>query len=210
MNDVRIQRAGLSLTTDGLSQNGQREITLELPDDRFMAEANSFLETMAAYAVRHRPLGPGETVEYGYWLIKLVETNAGTLEVWEYDADGTRFVKGARLALTYWRQQHEVCKSAGSEFAPPRPDKLAAVAAGVFEGDLVDAVRYVPEGNMSGWCFFTDRYDGNIKSLKYERLYHVTANRPDLAKYIALAPGFCFDLHDPQRIWFDNPAATRQ
>ena len=181
-----------------------------MDDDRLISEGKAFLETMIAYAIDHRRIAPDETVEYGYWLTKFIEIAPTTLETWEYDAHGTRFVRGATLTLRYWKEQHELCETAESRFSPPRPDRLAAVTAGVFQGEPVDAVRYVPEGNMSGWCFFTDRYDGNIKSLNYEHLHHVTANRPDPAKYVALEPGFCFDLHEPQKVWFDDSAATQQ
>jgi hypothetical protein len=206
MHGVRIHEDRGCLTTVGLTGHGQHEIKVDVEDDRLIGEGKAFLETMLVYAIQHRHIGPDETVEYGYWLTKFVEITPTLLETWEYDAAGTRFVRGATLALRYWKEQHELCDSVQSQFSPPRPDKVAAVAAGVFEGDAVDAVRYLPEGRMSGWCFFTDRYDGSTQSLNYEHLYHVTANRPDLARYIALEPGFCFDLHEPQRVWFDKSA----
>ena len=47
---------------------------------------------------------------------------------------------------------------------------------------------------MSGWWLITEKYDGNIESLKHEHTYHVTAARPDLASFLALPYGFRFDL----------------
>jgi hypothetical protein len=208
MRGVRYSQDRRALTTIGLTALGHHELRVEVSDEHLLDESRAFLETMVKYVIDHRRIASNETVEYGYWLIKFVEIDPTTLEAWERDAGGTGFVRGGTLALTYWKQQHEVCQAVGSPFSPPRPDKLAAVAAGVFEGDPVDAARFVPDGKMSGWCFFTDRYDGNIRSLKYEHLYHVTACRPDLAKYLALKPGFCFDLHEPERVWFDVGAAA--
>ena len=207
IHGVTIREDGRCLSTIGLAAHGQHELTVDAGDEDLLEGGKEFLETMILYTMERQHIAPGETVEYGYWLTKFVEINPTLLETWEYDAEGTRFEKGASLALRYWKEQHEMCQSAQSQFSPPRPDKLAAVAQGVFEGDSVDAVRYLPQGNMSGWCFFTDRYDGNIQSLKYEHLYHVTARRPDLAKYVALEPGFCFDLHDSQKVWFDRTAS---
>jgi hypothetical protein len=57
---------------------------------------------------------------------------------------------------------------------------------------------------MSGWWITTDRYDGNVTSLKQEHLYHVTARRPDLAPYIALPYGFRFDFAAREDVWFDE------
>ena len=208
MSSIRYSQDGYALTTIGLTGLGSPELRVEVSDETLLDESKAFLETMVKYVTEHRRIGPNETVEYGYWLIKFVEVDPTTFEAWERDAGGTGFTRGGTLALTCWKQQHEVCQAVGSPFSPPRPDKLAAVAAGVFEGDPVDGARFVPDGKMSGWCFFTDRYDGNIRSLQYEHLYHVTARRPDLAKYLALKPGFCFDLHEPERLWFDVSAAA--
>jgi len=57
---------------------------------------------------------------------------------------------------------------------------------------------------MSGWWITTKLYDGDVKSLKHEHTYHVTAARPDLAKYLALPDGFRFDLSRIEDVWRDE------
>ena len=57
---------------------------------------------------------------------------------------------------------------------------------------------------MSGWVIVTDEYDGDVQSLTQQHTYHVTAVRPDLAPYLALPPGFGFDLRGEPQVWFDE------
>ena len=63
---------------------------------------------------------------------------------------------------------------------------------------------------MSGWLIVTEQYDGDIKSLRNEHTYHVTAARPDLAKFLALPCGFRFDQTSGEKAWFDPEAADMQ
>jgi hypothetical protein len=63
---------------------------------------------------------------------------------------------------------------------------------------------------MSGWLIVTEQYDGDINSLKNHHTYHVTAARPDLAKFLALPCGFRFDQTDGEKAWFDPEAAAMQ
>ena len=68
----------------------------------------------------------------------------------------------------------------------------------------VQGVRYPSPDPMSGWWITTDQYDGDINSLKREHTSHVTAARPDLAKYLALPTGFRFDLSGREDVWLDE------
>jgi hypothetical protein len=179
---------------------------VEVTSAALVTEAEEYLRYVARYVEDQSvTLKKGETLAYGYWLTRLEEADARTLEVWEYNREATHFVRGATLTLTYWRDQHEVCRRfAAGAFEPPRPDRLVVVSEGVFEGDAVQGVRYISPEHMSGWWITTDRYDGNVKSLKQEHLYHLTARRPDLAPYIALPYGFRFDFATREDVWFDE------
>src|SRR5690606_11887385 len=87
---------------------------------------------------------------------------------------------------------------------PPLPLSGIACSDGVLESRLpVDGARYRYSGKMSGWFLSTNLYDGTAKTAKVHHAYHVTAARPDLAKYLALPPGYRFDLGAGGRIWFD-------
>ncbi len=82
------------------------------------------------------------------------------------------------------------------------------VSDGVMEGDAVQGIRYPSPPHMSGWWITTDRYNGQIESLRNEHLYHVTAVRPDLARYVALPFGYRFDLATHEDVWFDANVAS--
>jgi hypothetical protein len=68
-------------------------------------------------------------------------------------------------------------------------------------------VRYAMERAMSGWVLSTDRYDGDVRSLRVEHAYHITASRPDLACFLALPFGYWFDVDGS--VGFDAEAAAR-
>jgi hypothetical protein len=198
-----------SIRTAGLNSVGQSEIRAEILDPELIGEVEQFLNYVSHYVTTSgRQIAPGETMAYGYWLAKFELADDNTLETWEYKADASDFVKGANLTLRYWRDQHIVCKLHGTEFRPPRPDKLTVVSAGVQEGAPVEGVRYPSPDHMSGWWITTDQYNGDIKTLKHQHTYHVTAARPELAKYLALPDGFRFNLSDTEDVWFDEKVAS--
>lgn len=209
-SDIRVARNGLVLQTWGLGRYSHPELRLSIKDSALLEEGEAFLRFVVDYLVQgDTKIKPDETLTYGYWLTKFVLSSEGVLEVFEYNAEATEFIEGAELALTYWRDQHAVCNQVRATFDPPRPDKKVAISAGVYEGDPVEGVRYPSPEHMSGWWLTTDRYDGNIKSLNVVHLYHVTAARPDLARYLALPPGFRFSTSEAQAtdIWFDEKVA---
>jgi hypothetical protein len=198
-----------SIKTVGLASGGHSELRAEVLDPELMEEAEGFLNYVSHYVTTSgKRISPGETMAYGYWLVKFQSANDNTLEAWEYKADATDFVKGADLTLRYWRDQHIVCKLHGAEFRPPRPDKLTVVSAGVLEGAPVEGVRYPSPDHMSGWWITTDQYNGDIKTLQHQHTYHVTAARPELAKYLALPDGFRFDLSGTEAVWLDEKVAS--
>jgi hypothetical protein len=197
------------LVTQGLAARGQLELAID-PDPSLVDESRQLLRYILDYIeTSDAVINPGETLGYGYWLIKFVAGDDRFLHIHEYNSEATDFVPGAALTVSYWRDQHRICEKFGGEFMPPRPDKLVVISDGVMEGDAVQGVRYPSPDHMSGWWITTDRYDGNIRSLKREHLYHVTAARPDLAQYVALPYGFRFDLSQGQDVWFDPKVASQ-
>ena len=144
---------------------------------------------------------------YGYWITRFQDADRNMLETWEYNPGATDFIKGASLTLRYWKDQHVICKAYEADFQPPRPDKLTVISKGVLEGLPVQGVRYPSPDHMSGWWITTAQYEGNIDTLTHEHTYHITAARPDLAKYLALPPGFRFDLSSFEDVWLDEKIA---
>ena len=209
VEDIQLIHSGLEVYTKGLALRGHRELSVSFAEIALVAQGIGFLRYVAGYIIEQgRRISPGETLNYGFWLVKFELRDDRMLQAWEYNADATEFIPGATLGLTYWRDQHLVCESLGAEFFPARADQLAACSAGVIEGDPVQGVRYPSPERMSGWWITTDRYDGDIRPLRNEHLYHVTAARPDLARYLALPYGFRFDLSKIEDIWFDESVAN--
>lgn len=198
------------MRTNGFVRLGQKELLVTVATPDLVPEAEAFLCHVIRHLVSGAVLRHGETVAYGYWLTKFVESDE-FLEAWEYKADATDFVRGATLAVTYWRDQHRTCERLRASFDPPRPDRLVVVSPGVLEGDKdVQGVRYPSPEHMAGWWFTTSRFDGNTESLKTAHAYHVTADRPDLAHLIALPCGFRFDLSRTEDVWFDQKVAAEE
>lgn len=206
-----IIRSQHEVRTRGLSGFGQRELSASVKSGDFVRDAEAFLAFAGEYVISsHTHIHPGETLAYGYWLTKFVEAG-DLLEAWEYTPDATEFVPGVTLAVTYWRDQHRTCDRYHGEFTPPRPDRMIVISDGVLEGDSdVQGVRYPSPEDMSGWWLTTNRYDGDVASLKAVHAYHVTASRPDLAHLLALPFGFRFDRSRErgEDAWFDEKVAA--
>lgn len=199
----------ISVRTAGLVSSGNSEIRADVRSPEFLGEAEQFLSFVANYLTTSgNRIRPGETVPYGYWLVKFQEGSSKTLETWEYNAEATDFIKGVNLTLWYWREQHLICQRYSAQFRPPRPDKLTVISKGVLEGLPVQGVRYPSPDHMSGWWMTTDQYDGDTNSLRREHTHHITAARPDLAKYLALPEGFRFDLSVKEDVWLDENVAS--
>jgi hypothetical protein len=189
---------------------GLPEMRVQVREAALLPECEFFLQFVADYlADSGKRIKSGETLNYGYWLVKFQAVRDDLLEVWEYNAQATEFVLGGSLALSYWRDQHQICSHYGADFSPPRADKLTAVSVGVMEGLPVQAVRYPWQEHMSGWLLVTAKWDGNVKSVTNHHTYHVTAARPDLARFLALPIGFRFDLTKGQRVWIDEEVANQ-
>lgn len=200
-DELTIRTIGLALTMR------HPEIRVQVHNAELREDAEEFLSYVSDYLTQfEKQIRPGETLLYGYWLVKFQEVEATMLDTWEHDARSNEFVKGANFALIYWRDQHRVCKQNGAEFKPPRLDQLTVVSEGVFEGLPIKAVRYPSPEHMSGWWLITEKYDGNIKSLRNEHCLHVTAARPELVKFLALPDGFRFHS-DTGETWFDEEVA---
>lgn len=210
MGFLTFHTNGLTISTGGMNTRALPEMRVSVGSASLLPECEFFLQFVADYLTESgKRIRPGETLNYGYWLVKFQSVNDDMLEVWEYNAEATDFVIGGTLAMSYWRDQHEVCAQYGAEFSPPRPDKLTAVSAGVMEGLPVQAVRYPWQEHMSGWLLVTSKWDQNVKSLTNHHTYHVTAARPDLARFLALPIGFRFDLTKKQRVWIDQEVANQ-
>jgi hypothetical protein len=198
---------GLTMSTHGLIASGGREISASINDVELTNECKNFLLIIADYISKGHVIQSGETLGYGYWTTKAIAQGDEQFAFFELHPEGEEFVPGISLTLRYWQDQHRTCDRAGSVFSPPRIDQLVVVSEGVLEGDFVQGVRYPSPEHMSGWWITTDRYDGNVDTLKTLHAHHVTAKRPDLAEFLALDYGFRF-YSDNGEVRFDPKAMT--
>ena len=206
---VEVTANGSALRTRGLRSLGLREIRVAKPDAELDQAAVVMLQTLGEYVLSHeKPIRPDDKVSHGYWVLMLRNSPDGDLEVFESTADGSDYVEGANLALRYWVEQSNVCRQAGAEFSPPRPDQKVATSVGVVEGELpVWGVRYTAPPHMSGWYLTTQGYSGEIKDLRVDHLYHVTSRRPDIVPFLALPAGFRFEVtNQGSRAFLDEQA----
>lgn len=209
---LRVVLSGLVARTHGLTSLGLPELEAFVRDPSLLPDAQQFLSNMAE-ALRDGSIHvhPGDTVQCGYWIVKFDAKSPDLLSASEPNAENTEFVPGATLALLYRRDQQKVCRDQRAAFDPPLPLSGIACSDGVLEGRLaVDGARYRYSGKMSGWFLSTDLYDGTSKTAKVHHAYHVTAARPDLAKYLALPTGYRFEDGITPRVWFDPGLAAEE
>lgn len=110
--NIEVVEDRLEVHTRGLLAEGHPELCVSVGDVAILAESKAFLRYVAAYILEQSArIRPGETLRYGYWLVKFELRDDRMLQVWEYNAEGTEFIPGATLALTYWRDQHLVCEN---------------------------------------------------------------------------------------------------
>lgn len=209
---LQVVLSGLAAKTHGLISCGLPELEVAVKDASLLPEARRFLSNMGDALQQGKVhIHPGETVQCGYWILKFDAKSPELLSASEPNAENTEFVAGANLALSYWRDQHRVCQEQDAAFDPPLPLSGIACSDGVLESRLpVGGTRYRYSGKMSGWFLSTDLYDDTNETVKVHHAYHVTAARPELARYLALPPGYRFDHGANARVWFDPELAAEE
>jgi hypothetical protein len=197
---------GLTCQTEGLLNPLGFEISATVDNPLLLEECAQFVRFIGDYASAGNLIQSGETVKYGYWLTKAELDDRNYLVFWEYNREATDFVFGVSTAVSYWRDQHQICQKVGASFSPPQLDQMVVISDGVYEGDEAEGVRYPSPGHMSGWWLTTDRFNGDTSTLKTVHVHHVSALRPDLVKFFALPFGYRF--FSPQSdVWFDQTVA---
>ena len=194
--DIHVDVDAREIRTRGLATLGAKEIHLSRPPLELEEAGFSLVRTLGEYSVSDgRRIKIGDKLAHGYWVVALQSRHDGDLDVFESTTDGSDYVRGADLTLRYWKEQSDMCRRLTAAFTPPRPDQKAAVSAGVLEGAVpVSGVRYPAPSHMSGWYLTTQAFSGDVKELRVEHLYHVTARRPDLVAFLALPPGFRIEV----------------
>jgi hypothetical protein len=178
-------------TTAGLAPLTGFELQASGPSSIQSASLANVLDYIVEYLIKSGAAAKaGETISYGYWLLRFAESDVeGTLKLQERRSDGDGYIDGCALAIRYLEDQHEVCHEAGSGFSPPRPDQRATVDPGVGAGLPVRGTRRRATAQDSGWDVRSSM-EGQAFA---EHLFHLTHERPDLVRFLALETGFTFD-----------------
>lgn len=204
---VHVLSNDASAWTDGLRNRLGAELRVASSAED-MEAGRALLQFLSDYVINQGAvIRAGETIEYGYGIVKCVSGDDGYLELWEYLPDNDDYAPGAHRTMTIAREQREVCNAAGAPFTNVRLSHAAAVSPGVHEGDDLEGVRYSALDEIPGWYIFTDRYNGDVRQMKVEHLWHVTKSRPEIVPYLALPVGYRFRIASGQvHVWFDSEA----
>lgn len=198
---------GQTCQTSGLLDRCGFEVAATVNSALLQDECREFVLYVASYMAAGNAIRSGETVKYGYWHTKAELDDRGRLVFWERHPETMDFVFGVSAAVSHWRDQHGICQKVGASFAPPRLDQVVVISDGVYEGDDAEGVRYPSPDHMSGWWITTDRFNGDTSTLKTVHAHHVSAKRPDLAKFLALPFGYRF-FSSQSDVWFDQEVAS--
>lgn len=197
-----IAKRGLRLETEGLRPRGQREMIVEVHDLGLVAAAEEMLRWVVESACRRGTrFRPGETIAWGHWQLRILLAGE-QLRLEEADPSGAGWRPGATFTFALRRDQRAACAAAGAEFMPPwLPDTVRTDDA-TMEGalPLVAARRRPADADDTGWTFVAgadaaDATDAKADAApRRESTRAFVAARPDLARWLALAPGFRLTL----------------
>lgn len=148
-----------------------------------------------------------ETFGCGSWMIRFVFNNI-YIELHElkdvidndnkYDFDLTK-------TITFFKEQKQLCNINNVEPNIPKIGQKIAISKEIYEGSEVNGVRYNAPDHMTGWYLTSNSYNGDVKSLIIDHLYHLLKERPDLAKFLALPVGYRFYKdNEGEEIWIDE------
>jgi len=203
---VRFERESLGYRSVGLAEVDLPEIEAFVSEEPLVDEAGAFVKFVVHYILtKSARIKPGETFEYGFWLVRFVLTSAGRLAAWDLRPGTTNeFVPNVDLAVGYCKAQTEVCaRVGGTDFLPPGGDELAGYDDAVLGGSPVELYRDPRvDPKQSGWTILSQSFVAGVTPVRVGHLYEITEKRPDLIRYLALPRGWHVDLRAGERITY--------
>jgi len=103
--------------------------------------------------------------------------------------------------------QKEVCLRFGAEYEPLDLNLKIGVSENLLSGVLpLNGLRHPQEGGTCGWYLWAgEEFSEAPDFFQPWHVYHLVKRRPDLAKYLGLAPGWRFLIAgDYEDVWFDS------
>jgi hypothetical protein len=159
-------------------------------------------------------LEPGGEIDWSTWRLRALTVSGGALDLGEAAPDDVAAtVHGIDFAVGMWLDQAGLCEAYGSAEVETRFGDLIAVSPGALaEGaPPIEGIRSSQRrgDGASGWYLFDEAYDARVDgfaSMERVEAGRVLERRPYVAKFLALACGFCFRVapDGARRIWRDR------
>ncbi len=192
------------LYSSGLSATIGQELQI-LIQNRSPEEYERVMSYLIKYITEQRPIiKEDQTIAFCSWLLKFVNADKRTFEIWEAQSEGDGFRIGVDYSIEILRQQELLSGRLETSTQFPTFSQKVVISKGVYEGLPVQAVRYPSPDHMTGWWITTDMYDGNTSSLETVHYFHLAFKRPDLVKFLALPFGHRFYAGEEEDVWFDE------
>ena len=104
-------------------------------------------------------------------------------------------------------QQKELCSRFAADYEPLDLDLMVAISENFLSGVLpLNGLRHPQEGQVCGWYLWAGEELSEVPHFfRVQHVHHLVEQRPDLAKYLGLAPGWRFLVAgDYEDVWFDS------
>lgn len=160
--------------------------------------------------INHIPdLKVDEPFYFGMWRVMLVRSDTG-LRLVEWDYGNAKFLPIVGKSICLWHEQARVCHSRGLAWnsVPQNADILFTEGSFTAAPRVVtECVRYMPDGDFSGWMIYTDADRSNDVPFKSAELCDFL-DKFDLRilRFLGLPVGWLFniDQNGLAHIWSED------
>ena len=104
-------------------------------------------------------------------------------------------------------QQKEICLRFGAEYELAAAGLMLGISRNFLSGVLpLNGLRHLQEGQSCGWFLWAgEEFSDAPDFFEVWHVHHLLERRPDVAKYLGLAPGWRFLVAgDFEDVWFDS------
>jgi hypothetical protein len=202
-----------TLRTTGCASSGHPEFTLQLARELVPGLAQTLASYLEGQVARGTRFAPGETIQFGWSTLRVLERTDGTLGL-EERTDPATWAESVDQALHQTWSQKEVAASLGlaDRLAFPRQDQISMVARCALETSRWVLVRLpVDDAKLSGWSLACaeDHDHGNRAC---PPLLDLSVRFPFVTQFLALPAGVAVLVLGPGRIkahaWLDGQELT--
>jgi hypothetical protein len=207
----------LRFQTTRCAKHDHPEITIQLAEGVPVPDLErtllGFFERSVAEGARFLP---GQTVQMGWALLRMLERPDGTLGVEEpsMETESGWNERVDQSLMATWTQK-EIASSLGlvDRLTFPQQVQSGIVCDRLLDGEVFVLTRAEPDGEDSGWFFgcADESHDhGNPENLSAVQLISIAHRLPFTRQFLALPPGVVVVIKGPGRIrarvWLDDEA----